>query len=531
MISKASAYSFKFSALKTSNNFSLLQFFIYGLLLPFSFAPFHYPIFALIVLALFYHGLTSPPRKKPFLHGLVFGLGFFGLGTSWIYISIHDYGHLNSILSATITFVFLLYLSLFTAVMAMLFTRLSKKTTVIWHPLLFAALWTLSEYLRAILFSGFPWLLIGIGQIDAPTHLLLPVVGVFGVSFLTCLSASFFSKTIFSKGLSRLYNALIFTGLLLTPLIFSQQKWIHEEKPSLSVAVIQANLSMRDKWDENLFWQLLSRYEKNINALLGTQLIVMPESAIPLPTTYLHEFFGDLQQKAKKANSAILLGIPQPTSINENDYYNALISLGNAKGNYLKQHLVPFGEYIPVMLNPVMRLLDIPDANLQAGKNNQTLIQVQKHPVATLICYELAYGDLLRHQLPKAQWIVSIVDDGWFGHSLAMYQQQQIAQVRSLQAGRYQVLSNNDGLSSIINTKGQIVASLPAFSAGILKASLNPATGTTPWVYWGDEPTMIVCLVLLIAALVNWERAKKSMTFRISTLAAGLKRRYPYQSD
>lgn len=515
MISKASTDNIETSATSTRSYFSLLQFFVYGLLLPFSFAPFHHPGIAIVGLALFYQGLCKSTFKSPFFHGIAFGLGFFGLGTSWIYVSIHDFGHLNSVVAGSITLLFLLYLSLFPALMAWLFLKLGKKTTAFWQPFIFSALWTLSEYLRSAFLSGFPWLLIGVGQFDAPAHLFLPVFGIYGVSFLTCLSAAFLATAMTLSGKKRLYNLLVFVLLMLMPLMLSHVKWGEEGRQSISVGVIQANLSMRDKWDESLFWQLLDRYEKNINSLLGTQLIVMPESAIPLPTTYLHDFFGELQQKAKKAKSAILLGIPQPTSINENDYYNALISLGQAKGNYLKQHLVPFGEYIPTILHPLMRWLDIPDANLQAGQNNQALIRVQKYPVATLICYELAYGDLLRYQLPKAQWIVSIVDDGWFGHSLAMYQQQQIAQVRSLQTSRYQVLSNNDGLSSIIDTDGQITSALPAFTAGILKSSLHPVSGSTPWVYWGDLPVIIMSLLLLLCTLVNRFGAKKSVTFRI----------------
>jgi apolipoprotein N-acyltransferase len=127
---------------------------------------------------------------------------------------------------------------------------------------------------------------------------------------------------------------------------------------------------------------------------------------------------------------------------------------------------------------------------------------VQKQAIATLICYELAYSDLLRKQLPLAKWIVSISDAGWFGHSLAMYQQLQMAQVRSVETARYQVVANNDGLSSIIDTQGKIKSSLPAFTKGILKAEVISATGTTPWVYFGNSPILFLCLfIVLFSAL------------------------------
>ncbi|CEK10865.1 apolipoprotein N-acyltransferase [Legionella hackeliae] len=476
----------------------LLRAFLFGLMLPLSFAPFHIPGAAILSIAFFYAQLTDKKTPHTILNGLFYGLGYFGLGISWIYVSIHEYGHLNSIISALITLLFLLYLSLFPALMSGIFKKIATPRLPIGSCFLFGALWILFEYCRATLFSGFPWLLLGFGQFDAPTKYLLPIFGVYGVGFLTCLAAALLALSIQLKGIQRYVIQAIFVVLLLAPSMLKHIDWSTPKAASLSVGVIQANLSMRDKWDERLFWQLLQRYQNETEKLLGTQLIVMPESAIPLPPSYVEDFLKELHEKATFSGSAILLGIPKPTMIDENSYFNALISLGRAKGSYLKQHLVPFGEYIPKAVQTISEWLAVPDANLMPGKNNQTLVKVQKHPIATLICYELAYGDLLRHQLPKAEWIVSISDDGWFGHSLAMYQQLQMAQVRSLETGRYQVVANNDGLSSIINHQGELIASLPAFNAGILKSNITPLDGATFWVTFGDKPTLLFCLIFIL---------------------------------
>ena len=214
---------------------------------------------------------------------------------------------------------------------------------------------------------------------------------------------------------------------------------------------------------------------------------------------------------------AVLLGIPEPTSPDETSYYNSIISLGAANGKYLKQHLVPFGEFIPQLLEHLTHWLGIPLANLSPGAKNQALIRVQNHPIATLICYELAYPELLRKQLPEAEWIVSVSDDGWFGHSLAMYQQLQMAQVLSLQTGRYQVVANNDGLSSIINTDGDISASLPPFSSGILEENIFPATGLAPWVYFGDMPALLFSLLIVLFAVRACLYKKHRVTHLSST--------------
>ncbi|CDZ78367.1 Apolipoprotein N-acyltransferase [Legionella massiliensis] len=482
---------------KTLKYSYILRAFLSGLLLPLGFAPFHLPWATILGLALFYAQLQQGHKRHAFLNGLFLGLGYFGLGISWVFVSIHEYGHLNSFLSALITLFFLLYLSFFPALMSFIFRVISKRESKISSCLLFSALWILFEYLRSTFLSGFPWLQLGFGQFDAPNKYLLPIIGVYGVGFLTCLAATLLAYAVQSK-VKRLYFIAAFGFLLFFPLVFKTVEWSKASTEPLSVGVIQANLSMRDKWDETLFWQLLERYKQDTEQLLGTSLIVMPESAIPLPPSYILDFLTDIDNRAKETGSAVMLGIPTPTTVDENYYYNALITLGQAKGSYQKQHLVPFGEYIPEPFQAISNLLDIPEANLKPGKINQPLVKVQQYTIATLICYELAYGDLLRRQLPKAQWIVSISDDGWFGHSLAMYQQLQMAQVRSLETARYQVVANNDGLSSIINSRGEITSTLPAFTAGILRAELFPATGMTPWVYWGNSPTLIFCALIVL---------------------------------
>jgi len=491
--------------------------FCYGLLLPLGFAPFHLPGLAILGLALFYKELSSE-RRAPFLEGLSFGLGLFIFGVSWIYVSIHDYGHLSGLLSAGISLLFCLYLSLFFAIAAYGFSRLLIKPFSVFSGLLFAAVWVLCEYLRARLFGGFPWLLLGFAEFDTPMKHLLPVLGTFGAGFVGGFAATFLSRATQTQGLKRSKNLLIFVILIVSPIVLKPVIWAEKKGDPISVGLIQANLSMRDKWDEDLFWELLHRYQKSLSKLMGKQLIVLPESAIPLPPTYLPDFLQALHVRAKKADSAILLGMPYPSTDKSERYYNALVSYGRAKGVYFKQHLVPFSEHIPSLFRWLSAKLDLPIANLKSGDNNQNLIKVHRHPVASLICYELAYGDLLRKQLPGAEWIVSISDDGWFGHSLAMYQQLQMAQVRSLEAARFQVVSNNDGLSSVIDNQGGILDSLPAWQAGVLETSLYASSGSTPWVRFGDGPMLLLALAVVLFALV-----RKLLNYRLLTRAARIR--------
>ena len=499
----------------------LLRAVLAGLLLPLGFAPFHLPGLTILGLALLFAQLRHQPLSQSFVTGFTFGLGFLGLGVSWVYVSIHNYGHLNTFISVFITSLFVIYLALFTGLVGILFSRLAEKGSLLFSCFLFSAIWCLCEYLRSTFLSGFPWLLIGFGQIDTPLKHLLPIFGVYGVSFMTSLAASFLvAATQATTQIRRYLYLLSFVGLLLAPSILKDVQWTKMSNKPISVGIIQANLSMRDKWDESLFWQLLEHYEQRVQQLIGhKQLIVLPESAIPLPENYVNDFLETLHQKATQAGSAVLLGIPQQSDTDANYYYNTLKALGVANGIYLKEHLVPFGEYIPQPFSHLMNWLKIPIANLKPGDNKQSLIRVHNNPIAALICYELAYPQLLRKQLPQAEWIVSISDVGWFGHSFAIYQQLQMAQVLSKMTGRFQVVSNNDGLSSIINADGAIISSLPAFSAGVLEAELYSESGSTPWIYFGDTPILLFCLLIVLLSLSSLP------------IAAKQKRRYPYQPN
>jgi apolipoprotein N-acyltransferase len=478
-----------------------------GALLPFGFAPFHQPGLAILGLALFLGQLNyslnatgKSARKNAFLLGFTFGLGYLGFGVSWVFVSIHNYGHLNIILSALITLLFIAYLSLFTGAVAYCFQLFAAHCSQLMRCFVFSALWCLGEYCRSTLLTGFPWMLLGFGQIDTPLKHLLPIVGVYGVGFIAALAASFLAILSQEKKIKQLPWLFAFIGILIFPVTINTTTWSNTQNNPIPVSVIQANLSMKDKWDESLFLKVLEYYKNKIAELTGdNQLIVMPESAIPAPDSYVSDYLNTLHEKSRSANTAILLGIPEEPS--RDTYYNSLIALGVASGTYQKKHLVPFGEFIPKPFQQIINWLSIPIANITKGRHDQALVEVFHHPIATLICYELAYPALLREQLPAAEWIVSISDDGWFGHSFAMYQQLQMAQALSVQTGRYQIVANNDGLSSVIDNQGFISESLKAYQPGILKSHIYPATGATPWVVWGDTPALFFSLIVLVLGL------------------------------
>ncbi len=473
-----------------------------GVLAPLGFAPFHMPGFTLLSLAFLFSNIQNCRKKQAVNLGFLYGIGYFGFGVSWVIVSIHDYGQLNYLFAGLATLIFIMYLALFPALVVYLFKMLQINKYKLLSPILFSVLWCMGEYLRSTLFSGFPWLLLGTSLIDTPIKYLTPIIGVYGLSLLCSFMAAFLVLIINEQSNKRYVYVIVFILLLIVPSLGKNIQWTKVQKEPISIGAVQANLSMRDKWDEALFWNLLKYYENAINGLLGKQLIILPESALPLPASYLDKYLTKLNKKALHANSALMIGILQPTNDSEANYYNSILTLGHANGKKLKRHLVPFGEYIPAPLVKVNRWLNLPEPNLVPGKAHQSLIHIANHPIASLICYEIAYPSILKEQMPDAQWIVSISDNGWFGHSLASYQQLQMAQVLSLLTGRYQIVVNNDGLSSVISETGDVVDSLLPFSSGILQSSIYPVLGTTPWIIWGEYPAFIFCLLVIFSLFI-----------------------------
>lgn len=489
----------------------LMRGFFAGIMLTLGFAPFHFPGLAILGLAIIFAELQNIPLKQACKFAFVFAATFMTFGVSWIFVSIHMYGNLNIFISACVTILFIIYLATFYILQSLSFAYLQRNRSLIFSSLVFAATWCICEYLRANFATGFPWLLLGFSQMDSPLQHLIPIIGVYGVSFLTCLSGALLYCA--TKGYLRKQNShsqlnlpylIAFLSILLAPLAFKNFHLTTTNTNPVNIGVIQANLSMRDKWDDDIFAQIINRYRKGINELkTKAKLIILPESAIPVPETYVKDFIDEVNFLAEKHNNSILIGIPHAANQDESLYYNTLTYFGASNGSYNKQHLVPFGEYIPKPFNKITTALGVPDASMTKGSARQHLLKFNQHPFASLICFEVAYPEILRKQLPKAEWIISASDAGWFGRSLAIYQQLQMSQVISALTGRYQIVANNNGLSSIIDSKGRIINALPAFSSMDLYGSIRPAHGETIWVTYGDMPYLYLCIVIIIIAFVN----------------------------
>ncbi|MGD9153078.1 MAG: apolipoprotein N-acyltransferase [Gammaproteobacteria bacterium] len=459
---------------------------IAGGILPLAFAPWHYFWLAPLTTAiLLYIWLKSTPWHAA-LNGWLFGIGLFGVGASWVYISMHRFGGASILLSTILTALFIITLALFFAAQGYCMMRFAPKKFVISFPIF----WVLFEWLRSHLFTGFPWLLLGYSQTNSPLRGYAPIIGVYGISFLVALSAALIIMSfrgLIAESRNFKHSFLCFIILILIWIIGGLLTPINWAKPigkPITVSIVQGNIPQQLKWLPNQIAPTIQHYKNLTQPYWDSDIILWPEAAIPLPLPYAQTFVNQLSITAKKHHASLILGIP--IQINS-QYYNAAIALGAGSGKYYKQRLVPFGEYVPFenILRGLFTFFDLPMSEFIKGPKKQDLLRAGNVLIAPYICYEAAYAHLVHRNLPKAQLLITISNDAWFGKSIAAAQHLQIGQMRCLETGRYMLFSTNNGITAIINPQGKIVKRLPRFQTSVLTGKVYAMQGTTPcmWLY------------------------------------------------
>jgi apolipoprotein N-acyltransferase len=463
------------------------------------------PMFAIGFAYLLLTMLDATPRTG-FIRGLLFGLGFFAVGASWVYVSIHEFGYTSISLASILTGLFVLILALFPAAAMWTLCRLFPRSHATYRILAFPIIWVLFEVFRSTAFTGFPWLLVAFSQTNTLLGAYAPVLGEVGLGFLTlCLSS--FLVALFALN-SKRARALSLLGLILIPsvaLALQHITWTHPDA-TLTTSLVQGNIPQSSKWDGDMVANHLDTHLELTAPLLDSQLIVWSENAVPALPDQIPNFLKMLEKTTKQHHNTLLAGIPVRSDDGAH-YYNGIIAINQHTQFYFKRHLVPFGEYVPLagLLRGLIGFFDLPMSDFVPGAMNQPLITANNIPLATLICYEIAYSELVRTSLPQAQLLVTVSDDAWFGDSKAPVQHLQIAQFRALQSGRPALFATNNGVTAMIDYQGHVLKELPQFVKGTLTSTVTTRTGSTPWSRMGDWPVIGV-LGLLLAGLLLWSR-------------------------
>lgn len=470
-----------------------------GALLPLAFAPFNLIVFAFLIPALLLFLWLNVSPKRAFIRGVLFGIGFFSVGISWVFVSLHVYGQANVFVAVLLTFMMILVLSLYIAVQGYLFARFFPTNNLTKLLLAFPTLWVLGEWFRAWAMTGFPWLFLGYTQITTPLKSFAPLVSVYGVSWLVVFVSSLLLIFLLSKRISLLLSIFIFAALLWSiSSVLDNMQWTKPNGAPIKVSMIQGDIPQELKWQEAQAFASFNLYRKLTEQHLDSQLIVWPEAAITYTQFQAQDYINQLDAMLKPRKITLITGIPFVGP--QQQYYNAMIAIGNGQGTYFKRHLVPFGEFMPFrsLLVWLKDYLEIPMSDFSRGAKKQPLIIANGIPVGAAICYEIAYPNEVLYSLPQSQLLVTVSDDSWFGDSFAPAQHVQMAQMRALETGRYLLMSTNNAVTAIINTQGKVESFAPPFKQYVLTGFVQPMIGSTPLVRIGGIlPIFIIFIVLL----------------------------------
>ncbi len=478
-----------------------------GALVPLGFAPFGWYLLPLPALALLALLLRQATPRQALLRGWLFGLGEFGVGVSWVYISIYKYGNASLALSIATMLLLVMYLALFPAAMGWLLARLRLRSRGLFLLLAFPAAWALSEWLRSWLFTGFPWLNLGYSQIDTPLAGFAPLLGVYGVGLVTAFSGGALALAVAAAGRVRWLTLAALLALWLGAWPLNQHRWTQPEGEAFTATLVQGNIPQALKWQPAQQRATLDRYLALTRQHLDSDLIVWPETAIPAFYDQVAEdFLAPLRAELQAQGVSLVTGIPVLDRKHWR-YYNAVISLETPGAFYYKRHLVPFGEYLPLRdwLAGVLSFLPVPQADFSAGGARQPLLHAAGYPVGASICYEVAFGEELIATLPQAAYLINVSNDAWFGDSLAPPQHEEMARMRARETERYLLRATNTGISAIMDDAGRILARSPQFEEATVTHSVQPRKGATPYVRWGNWPVVIAStlLLLLLAAVAK----------------------------
>jgi apolipoprotein N-acyltransferase len=492
-----------------------------GLLLPLAFAPFDYPFLAILSLGLLFLSWLNASPRRAFLRGYGFGLGQYGFGVSWVYVSMHDYGGASAPEAVGLTSLFTLFLALYPAAAGWLAVRLGSGSRITRLVLVFPAVWILVEWFRGWFLTGFTWLQIGYSQVETPLANLGPVLGVYGVGWAVGLLAGLALAAVSPIRRQRVSVAVAMAGVVGLTAALGGVAWTHPAGQPFKAALLQGNIAQDIKWQPEFQRQTLQTYVAMTRQQWDARLVVWPETAIP---AFYHQvrdtFLPDLEAEARQHGTDLLIGVPFYDRA-EDRYYNAVVGMGQAQGVYFKRHLVPFGEYLPLrpLLGFVLDILEIPLSDFAAGNGAQPPLKAAGYPLAPSICYEDIFGQESLAGLPAAAYLVNLTNDAWFGASIAPHQHVQMARMRALETGRYMLRATNTGVTAIISPNGRIVAAAPLFERTSVAGAVTPMQGSTPYIVWGDWPVVIGLALLVGGAWLL--RVWPGMASRMAWLGSG----------
>jgi apolipoprotein N-acyltransferase len=512
-----------------------------GGLAPLAFAPFDVWPLALMAPALLWLCLRDQSPGRSAWLGWLFGLGFYGVGISWVYVSIHTYGNASVLLAGLLTAAFVAGMALFAAAQGWMYARLfGRRAGAQW--LGFIGLWLIWEWIRSWLLTGFPWLYLGYPLIDTPLAAWAPVGGVWAASLAALLLGVGGARLVmpstirrsrvsrrtapateeFATGprfcgvqfnpqdLRRVNGRILPAGLisltLLGPLLLPEQ-WTRPVGEPLRVALIQGDTPQQLKWEPDHVYDILGRYQQLSLQAGKVDLLIWPETAIPTFFSRVEQPLAPFIEALERSGTGFISGLPSVLQDSQDParsiYHNSLAILTPSAGIYHKQRLVPFGEYVPLeaWLRGLIDFFNLPMSGFSLPQGEQHPLPFDAHRIGAAICYEIAYPELVRRSSLDADLLLTVSNDTWFGRSIAPDQHLQIARLRALETGRWLIRATNNGISALMDSQGRVRAQAPRYQSAVLVGEVQGMQGLTPYQRTGVWPALLIALLFCGLAL------------------------------
>lgn len=416
----------------------------------------------------------------------------------------------------------------------------------------------LADFIIGWLFTGFPWMYLGYGLLDGPLVAYAPLLGVRGLSFILMIMAGALALT-----LERSYIYLPIAGVLFLIALFTQGISFVKPLAPVTMVGVQGNIAQAIKWDPRNTLPTIDKYLNLTEPLLGhNDLIIWPESALPVFMAQVTPLMDDLNYHAYERHSPILIGIqryePPRTSFNSIYLLGQDLSLEAAQV-YDKRALVPFGEIIPLEqhLRSLGPLFNFPMSSFTRGAHDQAQLSLKVYdhsaaPVAAdatdganaavpapdvavptadaaeayrtlnfvpAICYESIFPELIAGMADgSTHGIIMVSNDSWYGDTRGPEEHLAIARMRALELQKPMMRVTNSGITAYIDAHGALIKRLPQNVDGVLQVEFEPTQGQTPFGRWGNRPLLVLMVLTALAGLMLRRRTINSEQTNLSNL-------------
>ncbi|WP_019615801.1 apolipoprotein N-acyltransferase [Psychromonas ossibalaenae] len=496
---------------------------ILGAVQVFAFAPFSlwWAVYPSFIGLYFLLQQVQKTTQRYFLVSFTFSLSMFIATIHWVYVSMDQFGGMPAAVSIFLIILLCAYLALFPTLALWAGTRFLHFSRSKRYLFVIPVFWLISDWLRGYVLTGFPWAYLGYSHADTPLVGFAPLLGVQGITLAIMIICG--ALTLIIQKQKVLLNILLICAILLGGSILQQQKYT-QLQPQVMISLVQGNIDQNEKWQRDQLYPSLFKYLDLSETGLDDQheLIIWPESAIAALELDMQRFLVPLSDDLSSKNKTLITGIVG-YELETEDYHNTIIMLGrlpqgheyslDSDNRYQKHQLLPIGEFVPFeeYLRPLAPYFNLPMSSFQRGAEIQPNLHNDQADLASALCYEIAFPELLRKNIAeKTGFILTLSNDAWFGDSIGPEQHLEIARMRAIEFARPVLRSTNNGVTAIFDSSGNEVGRLPVNTAAVLSKNVQPAFGQTPYQRYGTTPLYLYCLLILTGMFFYHRKLKKS---------------------